>query len=891
MAGEELREDVAEVTGSSSSSLAAALADRYLIERELGAGGMATVYLARDLKHERHVAIKVLRQEIATAVGAERFQREIRLAASLQHPHILTVHDSGEAAGQLWYTMPYIDGESLRDRLDREKQLPIDDALQIAAQVADALSYAHGHNVVHRDIKPENILLQSGHSVVTDFGIAKAVGFAGAATLTETGTVVGTAQYMSPEQAAGEKELDGRSDLYSLACVLYEMLGGRPPFTGATTESMLFQHLTIVAQPITNLRPAVPATVVATLQRALAKAPADRFASVPLFADALGRVSAVGGSVVGGVVRPSRRQATIASLAVLVLLGGVAIALTARHPGPATILLGKRSQVTHESGLEIDPALSPDGKILAYSGAGGILFVRQVDGGDPIRVVRSADAAGRWPAWDRTGQRLVFLSPRGVEVVAALGGVPRLVAAEANPERGIALAPDGLAVAFVAHDSLFAKTVDGSAIRLITVGAQMHSPAWSPDGKRIAFVLGNTQYVSARDRSLGNLAPSSVHVVAANGGTSVQVTDEHYVNVSPAWTAAGDLLYVSDREGSRDVYQVKLSNSGVAAGVPVRLTTGLNVLGIGMSLDGSHLAYSSFAETSNVWSLPVTTGGLSVSQARPETEGNQTIENVDVSPDGQWLAYSSNVAGVTQVYRLHLGHGAAEPQQLTTDSVGSFWAAWSPDGKQIAFHSFHGDRRQIFVVPTDGGQSAAVTDGTEDTRSPEWSPDGQRLVMLANWGTHPTLRIIRRISGGRWSTPQQLPVVVGTDTLAAGLAVWSPDGKTLACACGPGGLVILPADGGPAHRLPSTFSTQGWAFPQWSADGRTLFHLTEDSTGVAAVVAVPISGARPYTVVRFDDQTRPWHRFGFRVRGARFYLTLGDQESDIWVANVGLVKP
>jgi len=873
--------------------LTAALADRYRIERELGAGGMATVYLAHDIKHDRGVAIKVLHQELASTLGVERFQREIRLAAGLQHPHILTVHDSGEAAGQLWYTMPYVEGESLRDRLDREKQLPIDDALQIATEVGDALSYAHHRNVVHRDIKPENILLQGGHSVVTDFGIAKAIGLAGAKTLTEAGTAIGTAQYMSPEQAAGEKDLDGRSDLYSLACVLYEMLGGRPPFTGPTTESVLFQHLTITAHPITNLRPAVPATVATSLQRALAKTPADRFNSVALFADAFGGATRVGGHAGGRIVRATggrRSWVTVTALAAFVLVVGVAIALAVTHRGPMAIPLGKRSQVTHEPGLEIDPALSPDGKILAYSGAGGVLLVRQVDGGDPIRVIRDADGTGRWPAWDRAGQRLVFLSPRGVEVVPALGGTPRLVAPEANPERGIALAPDGLSVAFVAHDSLYAKPVDGGALRLIAVGREMHSPAWSPDGKRIAFVLGNTQYVSARDRSLGNLAPSSVYVVPANGGKAVRVTDEHYVNVSPAWTAGGELLYVTDREGSRDVYQVRLASSGAAVGVPVRLTTGLNVLGIAMSLDGSRLAYSSFAETSNVWSLPITTGGLSISQARPATVGNQTIETLDVSPDGQWLAYSSDIGGVTQVYRLRLNDGSAEPQQLTTDTIASFWAAWSPDGKQIAFYSFRGDRRRLFVIPANGGQAVPITDGTEDVRSPEWSPDGQRLVVLANWGTRPALRIITRIAGDRWSVAQSLPVVIGPDTLPAGVAVWSPDGSTLACGCGPGGLVIVPASGGSARRIPSPFATAGWAFPQWSADGKTVFHLTEDSTGVAAVVAVPVSGARPYTLVRFDDPTRPWHRFGFRVRGARIYVTLGDQQSDIWVANVGLLK-
>jgi serine/threonine protein kinase/tetratricopeptide (TPR) repeat protein len=267
--------------------LKASLADRYAIERELGAGGMATVYLARDRKHQRGVAIKVLRPELAAAIGAERFLREITTTANLHHPHILALYDSGEADGFLYYVMPFVEGESLRDRLTREKQLPLEDALRIAREVADALSYAHSRGVIHRDIKPENILLESGHAVVADFGIAKAVSAAGGETLTRTGTAIGTPQYMSPEQAAGDEAVDGRSDLYSLACVLYEMLAGQPPFTGPTVESVIHQHIAVDPRPITTLRPAVPPEIAGTLARALAKTPADRFNPVAQFGEAL----------------------------------------------------------------------------------------------------------------------------------------------------------------------------------------------------------------------------------------------------------------------------------------------------------------------------------------------------------------------------------------------------------------------------------------------------------------------------------------------------------------------------------------------------------------------------------------------------------------------------
>jgi serine/threonine protein kinase/tetratricopeptide (TPR) repeat protein len=273
--------------------LASVAPERYTIVRELGRGGMATVFLAQDLKHERRVAVKVLRPELGATLGPERFLREIKLTAKLSHPHILPLLDSGDAEGLLYYVMPFAEGESLRDRLKREKQLPIDEAVQIACEVADALSYAHGHDVIHRDVKPENILLEGGHAVVADFGIARAINAASGANLTATGLAIGTPVYMSPEQASGEQDLDGRSDLYSLGCVLYEMLAGQPPFTGLTTDGVIRQHLTAAPPDVRVIRPAVPASLAAALNRALAKTPADRFNSVTLFADALTRAESM----------------------------------------------------------------------------------------------------------------------------------------------------------------------------------------------------------------------------------------------------------------------------------------------------------------------------------------------------------------------------------------------------------------------------------------------------------------------------------------------------------------------------------------------------------------------------------------------------------------------
>jgi serine/threonine-protein kinase len=302
-----------------------ALADRYRIDRELGRGGFAVVYLAHDLRHDRPVGLKVLHPDIAAALGVERFQREIHLAARLQHPHILGVFDSGEAAGQLWYVMPYVEGESLRDRIVRERQLPVADAVRIVQEVADALDYAHRHGVIHRDIKPENILLTDRHALVADFGIARAVG---ADALTLTGMAIGTPAYMSPEQASGEGNVDARSDLYALGCVLYEMLAGEPPFTGPTVQAILSRALTEPPRPVHPIRDAVPAALDTVMAKALARVPADRYASGSELAAA---IAAAAGQAPRSA-RPLRRLAPprLASVFVLGLVIGLGalVALT-----------------------------------------------------------------------------------------------------------------------------------------------------------------------------------------------------------------------------------------------------------------------------------------------------------------------------------------------------------------------------------------------------------------------------------------------------------------------------------------------------------------------------------------------------------------------------------
>ena len=309
--------------------LKSALADRYTIESQIGEGGMAAVYLAEDRAHQRKVAIKVLSPEVAHAVGAERFLNEIRIAANLTHPNILPLHDSGEADGLLYYVMPYVEGDSLRDRLAREQHLPMEDAIQIVREVADALTHAHGLRLIHRDIKPENILFTSGHAVVADFGIAKALDAAGGNRLTQTGIAVGTPTYMSPEQSAGSDALDGRSDTYSLGCLAYEMLGGEPPFTGPTPQAVLARHAVDPVPELRTIRPNVPEGVAKAIERALAKVPADRFLTVKAFADALSKASteeAIAAEVAKRERAGGRRRIGVAAVVVMLAVAGFWIA-------------------------------------------------------------------------------------------------------------------------------------------------------------------------------------------------------------------------------------------------------------------------------------------------------------------------------------------------------------------------------------------------------------------------------------------------------------------------------------------------------------------------------------------------------------------------------------
>jgi Tol biopolymer transport system component len=516
------------------------------------------------------------------------------------------------------------------------------------------------------------------------------------------------------------------------------------------------------------------------------------------------------------------------------------------------------------------------------------LYVRQVEGGAPVAVTPARGGFSRVPRWSPDGSRLVFRSDRGLEVVPALGGQSRLIMSlEPGTWTDGSWSPDGRSILYAVGDSVHVRSVEGGPARALGRLPEAHSCAWSSDGARIACVSGNRQFVTNED--FGNIANCGVWVLPADGGTPVLVTDGESLNLSPVWVPGRpSLLYLSNREGGRDLYQVSLARSGRPVGGPTRLTTGLNAAAVSLSADGRRLAYAGFTGTSNIWSLPIPEAGTaSASRADPVTTGNQVIELFDVSDDGRWLVFDSDRGGTQQIYRMPLGGG--EVEQLTTDAEPAFYPSFSKDGREIAYHRFRAGHRQIFVIPAEGGTPTQVTTGTEHYRGPEWSPDGRTLaVQKAPKTPAQETDLVARDANGKWGVPRTL-VKGGT------MGVWTPDGRavlTLTGELGPSpALEIAPAAGGARRVVVSVRDRTKEVVPAYiyyfSADGRVIYFLgREPSDRTIGIWQVPVAGGTPRVVVRFDDPSRPWHPYGFRVHGGKFYFTVGDRQSDIWTTEV-----
>jgi len=812
---------------SSTDRLTDALAARYRIERELGAGGMATVYLAHDLKHGREVAIKVVHQELAVALGGERFLAEIKTTARLQHPHILPLLDSGEAGGLLYYVMPFVDGESLRDRLDREKQLPIDDSVRIAREVADALGYAHAHGIVHRDIKPENILLQGNHAAVADFGIALAVQSAGGTRLTQTGLSLGTPNYMSPEQAMGDKTIDARSDIYALGAVTYEMLTGEAPFTGATVQAIVAKVLSDRPRPPSMVRDTVPPEVEAAVLKCLAKLPADRFASASAFAVALTAAPSTAVRVTEAMQRGKvarQWQLISAGLAVttLALAGVLAFGNRDRATGGvirAELEIGRTTTLTSPT---IEAA--PDGRSVVYCN-GLEIWMRRLE--DLAGTGARAGGGGCYSAsFSPDGRRLAVLGvPNGLRIVSLTGEAPpRTIAVKDLPDvpiygGGIEWASDGqiyIASRTVllrvhpdeATSQIVAQTDSSNAFRDLDV---------LPDAKASLVVISpraGTQLPEYRiavvDHSDGRMAfiQQGVNARLADGNNLIVVRDN------------GGLVVVPFDLGARR-----------PSGSPIVLTDSVNaeVPAIDVTVDGTLVYWRSGGAGFGHPVIVDRTG----SEQEVTPRWTSTFLTPRVSPDGSQLAVEQFVAGASNTWLRNLRTGVT--QRLTTTGSTSGRPIWNPDGRSLTIISDRSGSAQPYRVSLhDASVQPLETLEPRGIFHVEWSRGGDWLILRTD-DQAPGKGDILAFRPGIDSAAGP---VIATEFSEYAPSI-SPDGKFMAYVSNQSGRYEVWVSTFPEAQGKWQVSAAGGSEPRWSRTGRELFYISEGHFVSAAVTTTP----------------------------------------------------
>jgi eukaryotic-like serine/threonine-protein kinase len=642
---------------TSLETLKAALADRYQIDREIGSGGMATVYLARDLRHQREVALKVLKPELGAVLGTDRFLSEIRVTANLQHPNLLPLFDSGEAGGLLFYVMPFVRGETLRAKIDRERQLSVDEAVRIAVAVASALQCAHESGVIHRDLKPENILLQSGQPVIADFGIALAVSKAGGARVTQTGLSLGTPQYMSPEQATGDRVIDARSDIYSLGAVTYEMLSGEPPHSGSSAQAIIAKLMTSEPQPLNTLRSTIPVNVACAVEKALAKLPADRFASAQEFAAALQNPSFTiaskyqRGTAAQAAETTKWRRIAIGAAAVALLALAAALWATLEPDPPKPVVryvLGMDTSEVITGGLR-RVALSPDGELLAYSLAPDFsLHLRRRDQLRGTIVPGATDAYS--PFFSPDGKKIGYLSPPSHLKVVSVNGGPPVVISDSILGAGGAFGPDGRIYGTHSNRWGIVRMADAPGAPLETVttvdtakGERRHYwPEVLPGGKSMLFVInygaiGSTQSTRASMVAVADLGTGKYRSLVAG--------------VRATYSPTGHLLYATS-DGSLMVSEFD-ARKGELRGSPASVVPGLRV--------GAGLPAASDFHVSRTGTLAYITGATGnereliwiqrdgkVTPVDPAWRG--TFNSPSLSPDGKRLAVSLAAASRTDIW-------------------------------------------------------------------------------------------------------------------------------------------------------------------------------------------------------------------------------------------------
>ncbi len=850
---------------STIERLTTALSRSYRVERELGAGGMATVYLAHDLKHERDVAIKVLHPDLGAALGAERFLSEIKTTAKLQHPHILPLLDSGAADGLLYYVMPYVRGETLRARLERERQLPLDDALRIAREVAGALEHAHKQGIIHRDIKPENILLQDGAAVVADFGIALAVQSAGGARLTQTGLSLGTPQYMSPEQATGERIVDARSDVYALGAVTYEMLAGEPPFTGPTVQAVVARLLSDTPRSISAQRKAVPVHVEAAVMRALEKLPADRFAQAAAFATALEASSP--GTLLGLAPRASttKRGRWFIGTFVVTVAAGIALSgwwigqrsSSARGDDRRLVadlsMEGKRAKI----GVEV----SPNGRLVGTVGldSNGVSVIRLRDlSSDSAHIVPGSQGVS-WFVFSPDNKSLIFLGEGGSFRRMAVEGGPSIAIAAPNPfNSSLHWGADDWVYFTQSSGALSRVRAAGGAVQSLTSldSARREFSHWDPQllpgGKTLLFF----SYAFPADSS-------RVEVV----DLSTRRRQTLIRNASfPRYVAGGYLTFI--REGV--VMAVRFDASALrVGGEPVSVLTNvasdqtLGVSGYAISKDGT-LVYQRQSDV-DVPQL-VREIGRDGRDGELLTATGRWAEP-RLSPDGRYLALSQLGRSI-QIWLLDRTRQVFS--QLTRGAGASFSPNWSPDSRSL-IHIAETPVYDVVRTPVDGSAVDTLLRSGADKVPTSVGPDGRSWAFVTKGQVFVRTGNDAPRSLALNGNPRVQPVI-------------SPDGKWIAYAelttTRRSADVYVQSMTGPARRQ---VSSGGGGQPRWTKGGRELVYRNGD-----AVLASPFDPATgepgiPAELFRRPTAGQLYNNLttGFDVSpdGQRFFLVIPQENA------------
>jgi eukaryotic-like serine/threonine-protein kinase len=809
--------------------LAAALADRYRIERELGAGGMATVYLAEDLKHGRKVALKVLKPELAAVLGAERFVVEIKTTAALQHPHILPLFDSGTADGFLFYVMPFIDGETLRDKLNRETQLSVDEAVRITREVADALHYAHTQGVIHRDIKPENVLLANGRPMVADFGIALAVSAAAGGRMTETGLSLGTPHYMSPEQATAEKEITGRSDVYSLASVCYEMLTGNPPHVGSSAQQIIMRIITEQPEAVTKHRKSVPPHVAAAVAKALEKLPADRFETAEKFAEALANASFTTMTTAGAAAaaRGGSRGALLAVSAIAVIATAAATWLAVR-PLPDAPAMRFRLALP-DSQMPVPgsaaPVPAPDGSFLIYNGpvsgepALSQLWIKRRDALEaaPIPGTRGAGTTAISP----DGTRIAFENAGRLHVMPITGGVSQVLMEPTVLRFGMAWM-DNLRILFTAPPPAKQNLIEIFVIP--AGGGPAHSLGLTANNR--AAVL--PQPVHGRDAMLYLSCITEVdcdlHAFDFRDSSSKQLVPGSRVGT---FAASGHLVYERSRTLVATGFDVdKLELRGDVVPLLDNIGLPLGTYAVNLSLDGTLAARVGGSADGGVpqemvW---VDRSGRqelvdsTMSPLRMTVTG--TNHGWSLSPDGTRVALGLATASGDDIWVKQLPRGALT--RATLESAAEFRPRWSPDGLSLVYSTI----ADVRTKRADGtGRDSVILNG--QVNEAKYSSDGKWLLVRAGAATS--------IDGGR----DILVMRIGVDTALRPLVAapgydetapsLSPDGNWLLYQSDESGrreIYVRPFPDVDQGRV--QVSVGGGEAPLWSRNGREIFFLSAD---------------------------------------------------------------